>query len=227
MGNHTSQDNAVQSLIRARLIANMSALITVLETHNVRDWAQAISNYLVGIRALNPSTVIQFAAHNRSGFAGILDLVICRDNHHNITVKNELAVDKQLTRLRTAVVEDVNKLENLLFNVLDPKNAKYLCPVCGCTESFHGDSFDERGGVIGTGICRCCFYEPGFDDDPMAIAQAKSTVIASIDAYYQRWNASGRTWASTKHPALSQTAIDQQVANLKIIAPHLPQFSQD
>ena len=116
-------------------------------------------------------------------------------------------------------------MDNLLFNVLDPSDTKYLCPVCGCKGSFHGGSFDERGGVIGTGICRCCLYEPGFDDDPRASAEAKSTVVASIDAYYKRWNASGRTWASTKHAALSPTAIDQQVANLKIVAPYLPQFS--
>ena len=42
----------------------------------------------------------------------------------------------------------------------------FLCPVCGWPGTFSGDSYDPRlGGLIGTGICACCHFEPGYDDD--------------------------------------------------------------
>jgi hypothetical protein len=62
-----------------------------------------------------------------------------------------------------------------------------LCPVCGLAGVFGLNSFDEHGGVIGTGICYCCLYEPGFDDDPLASAAAKNTFLDSIHVYRNAW----------------------------------------
>lgn len=72
---------------------------------------------------------------------------------------------------------------------------EYLCPVCGFAGYFRGDHFaDKEGGVIGTGICPCCFYEPGFDDNPAASAGAKDTLLDSILSYRKAWTEQGMLW---------------------------------
>ena len=46
----------------------------------------------------------------------------------------------------------------------------FLCPVCGYDGTFKGNHYaDNEGGCIATGICSCCFFEPGFDDNPAAL----------------------------------------------------------
>ena len=75
--------------------------------------------YLIGIKALNTATIMTFAAHNRSGFAGILDLVICHENRHDITVEEGPAVNIILSELRSTIIQDVTKLEHHLFNIQD------------------------------------------------------------------------------------------------------------
>ena len=71
----------------------------------------------------------------------------------------------------------------------------YLCPVCGLEGYFRGDHFDdEEGGCIGKGVCPCCFYEPGFDDNPSASSEALATIETSIKSYRQRWIARGKPW---------------------------------
>ena len=70
-----------------------------------------------------------------------------------------------------------------------------LCPACGLPGYFTDAAWDERGrGVIGTGICPCCLYEPGFDDDPAASADAQPTVLASVRHYRAKWVAMGMPW---------------------------------
>jgi hypothetical protein len=81
------------------------------------------------------------------------------------------------------------------------RTGRFLCPVCGHAGAFDGHCFDERGGVIGSGICPFCIYEPGFDDDPMASANAKVTPIESIKAYRADWIAHGKPWRSQNVPA--------------------------
>jgi hypothetical protein len=71
-----------------------------------------------------------------------------------------------------------------------------LCPVCGHAGAFDEHCFDARGGVIGSGICPCCLYEPGFDDDPGASAKAKATPLESIKAYRAEWIGEGMRWRS-------------------------------
>lgn len=70
----------------------------------------------------------------------------------------------------------------------------FRCPACGLPGYFQKDAFDEFGGVIAMGICPCCFFEPGFDDDPAASADAEPTVLASVRSYRRRWMANGMPW---------------------------------
>jgi hypothetical protein len=71
----------------------------------------------------------------------------------------------------------------------------YLCPVCGWAGTFRGDHFhDEEGGCIATGICACCSYEPGFDDNPLASQDAEPTIGASIASRRRAWIGQGSPW---------------------------------
>jgi hypothetical protein len=73
--------------------------------------------------------------------------------------------------------------------------AAFLCPVCGWAGTFLGNHFDdEEGGCIATGICDCCQYEPGFDDNPLASSAAKPTIGESIAAYRETWLRNGAPW---------------------------------
>jgi hypothetical protein len=70
----------------------------------------------------------------------------------------------------------------------------FRCPVCGLPGYFGEDSFDELGGVIATGICPCCFFEPGFDDNPAASGTPEPTVLGSILACRRGWIEDGMPW---------------------------------
>jgi hypothetical protein len=75
------------------------------------------------------------------------------------------------------------------FNIRTPEG-DVLCPACGFPGYFQGLSYDDEGGLPGTGICPCCFWEPGFDDVPSASADAEETILDSLRRYRRRW------WAS-------------------------------
>jgi hypothetical protein len=104
---------------------------------------------------------------------------------------------------------------------IQDKSGRFLCPVCGHAGTFDGHCFDERGGVIGSGICPCCFYEPGFDDDPMASAKAKATPIESIKAYRADWISDEMPWRSPNVPAPEGWDPLHQLKALLKIAPGL------
>lgn len=76
------------------------------------------------------------------------------------------------------------------FNIQDA-DGRFLCPACGFPGYFLGDSYDERCGVIGTGICPCCFWEPGFDD---MNARSSHDVLECLREYRARWGAQGPVW---------------------------------
>jgi hypothetical protein len=77
----------------------------------------------------------------------------------------------------------------------DTNPTPHLCPACGLPGCFTDASWDEQGrGAIGIGICPCCFYEPGFDDDPAASADAQPTALASIRHYRAKWVTMGMPW---------------------------------
>ena len=189
--------------------------------NRVQYWAGALRTYLDGFVNSDPSVITAFAAHNRSGMAGILDLSICRWNGHDIAEADEDAIGVELSALRSAVIPDVQRLENLLFNVADPDGG-FLCPVCGCSGDFDGAAFDEAGGVIGCGICRCCLYEPGFDDDPAASAEAKQTVYQSVNAYRDTWRGAGSPWRGMIDRLPRGWDAERQLAHLFTVASYLP-----
>jgi hypothetical protein len=57
----------------------------------------------------------------------------------------------------------------LIFNIV-AANDQFMCPCCGMTDQFTNAPYDEKGGIIGSGICASCFWEPGFDDSTAASA---------------------------------------------------------
>lgn len=81
-------------------------------------------------------------------------------------------------------------LSDLPDNSLNIAHApgQFLCPVCGYPVFGPEPVYSESGeGIIGRGICPCCLWEPGFDDEPLASARAQPTVLASINFYRNRW----------------------------------------
>ena len=164
---------------------------------------------------------MNFAAHNRSGFSGLLDVFIGQVNFPYISAEQTNADDTQLTSLRSTIIQGVNKLEHLVFNVPDTDGG-YLCPACGAKGDFDGCSFDMRGGVVGTVICRCCMYQPGFDDDQMASAGAQHTVTHSIMFYRKAWIKAGMPWRSPIIAPPPYWTGKLQLAHLYATAPYLP-----
>jgi hypothetical protein len=104
---------------------------------------------------------------------------------------------------------------------IQDKSGHFLCPVCGHGGTFGAHSFDERGGVIGSGICPCCLFEPGFDDDQGASAKAKATALQSIKHYRAEWIGEGMPWRSGRVPQPAGWGGPGQLANLLKIAPAL------
>lgn len=98
----------------------------------------------------------------------------------------------------------------LSFNVMT-EDGQVLCPCCGFAGQFAREPngrgggligpYGPLGGIIGSGICSCCYWEPGFDDDPMASAFAKSTIIESLRAYRDAWVSAGYVWRGANSAA--------------------------
>ena len=99
----------------------------------------------------------------------------------------------------------------------------FLCPVCGWAGTFKGDHFaDDEGGCIATGICACCAYEPGFDDNPLASKNAKPTIRESISAFRQAWIKSGSPWLGRDRTPLPEGwSATEQLSRLYQLAPFL------
>jgi hypothetical protein len=108
----------------------------------------------------------------------------------------------------------------LMFNVASA-DGNLLCPCCGMTDQFETMAYGVCGGIIGSGICGACFWEPGFDDDPMASANAEPTIIASLLAYRAHWTASGRPWRGTARPQPVGWDAAKNLEFLFMRAPHL------
>ncbi|WP_424973127.1 hypothetical protein [Dinoroseobacter sp. S76] len=110
-------------------------------------------------------------------------------------------------------------ISNLSFNVFAP-DGRLLCPVCGFPGYSHRPAYSEYGGEIGTTICPCCFWEPGFDDNPLASAKAKDTILESVIAYRAGW-ATTKQWQGRRHLRPEGFDGEGQLANLAGLAPHL------
>jgi hypothetical protein len=99
----------------------------------------------------------------------------------------------------------------------------YLCPACGYGGTFQGNHYDDdEGGCIATGICACCFFEPGFSDNQAASANAESNILASVRAHRVRWIAAGSPWrgGNVRSPPAAWIA-EEQLAALFRAAPFL------
>lgn len=104
------------------------------------------------------------------------------------------------------------------FNIRDGYG-KLLCPVCGFPEYVVTDAYDEAGGIP-LGICPCCLWEPGFDDNSAASPDAQETILGSIQAYRVAWRAAASAWRGHggKPPAWDASA---QLAHLLEVAPYV------
>jgi len=104
------------------------------------------------------------------------------------------------------------------FNIRD-SHGKLLCPACGFPEYVVTDAYDERGGIP-LGICPCCLWEPGFDDNPAASSYAGETILGSLQAYRTEWN-NASAWRG--HASLRPAHWDAsaQLAHLFETAPHV------
>ena len=105
------------------------------------------------------------------------------------------------------------------FNVRDA-DGKYLCPACGFPGYFRGDSYDERGGLAGTGICPCCYWEPGFDDDPDA-SGGPATILEALRLRRRGWSSFGPAWAGRPEDIPAGWDGRAQAEHLFEIAPHV------
>ncbi len=95
-----------------------------------------------------------------------------------------------------------------------------LCPSCGLPGYFDATAWNADGrGIIASGICPCCFYEPGFDDDPTASANAMPTVRASILHYRAKWITMGMPWRGNDDYWLTRPPDWNPVAQLAALAP--------
>jgi hypothetical protein len=108
----------------------------------------------------------------------------------------------------------------LLLNVASAQG-DFLCPCCGCGDQFTTAPYHSSGGRIGVGICGCCFWEPGFDDDPHASQAAHLRPSVSLRLYREAWIAAGFPWRgqSANRPADYDGAA--QLKRLEGLAPHL------
>jgi hypothetical protein len=101
---------------------------------------------------------------------------------------------RAITREEFEIAWDAAHPENpLRFNIIDD-GGQILCPCCGLAGQFSYPPYETHGGSIGCGICACCMWEPGFDDDTMASAHAKPSIKASLDAYRAVWIEQGYPW---------------------------------
>lgn len=105
------------------------------------------------------------------------------------------------------------------FNVHDSEG-RLLCPACGFPGFATQPAYDERGGIIATAICPCCMWEPGFDDVPSASADARETILMSLQHYRARWT-DGLLWRGRAEQQPSGWDGAAQLAQLFEIAPNV------
>ena len=75
------------------------------------------------------------------------------------------------------------------FRALNITNldGEFLCPCCGFPGYAKVPVYSYTSGIIGTTICPCCLWEPGFDDDPNASTDASDDVLESLKLYRKKW----------------------------------------
>jgi hypothetical protein len=128
---------------------------------------------------------------------------------------------RAITHEEFEIAWDAAHPENpLWFNIIDDIG-QILCPCCGLAGQFSYPPYDARGGSIGSGICACCLWEPGFDDDAMASAEAKPTIKASLLTYREVWIAADYPWRTAIHAQPEKWDGHAQCEELLRRFPHL------
>lgn len=110
-------------------------------------------------------------------------------------------------------------IDNEKFNIRGDSET-WLCPVCGFGHYYKGGQFDSSGGMVGTGICSCCLFEPGFDDVSAASGGCPRTTQEAIRDYRKNWIAKGMPWCSSTNSPMNWDA-KRQLTSLFKIAPFL------
>ena len=105
------------------------------------------------------------------------------------------------------------------LNILTSEG-KLLCPACGFPNYASEPAYDRCGGITGITICACCLWEPGYDDEPHASADARDTILDSLHAYRVKWRASHQ-WRGDKGSQPPVWDGEAQLAKLFELAPYL------
>ena len=93
------------------------------------------------------------------------------------------------------------------------------CPACGFPGYFSGSSYDENGPQIGTGICPCCLWEPGYDDVPAARG-GPDTIVEALREFRRAWT-KGPAWMGKPERIPPGWNGEAQFERLLAIAPWL------
>ena len=104
------------------------------------------------------------------------------------------------------------------FNIRND-HGKLLCPACGFPDYVVTDAYDEAGG-ISLGICPCCLWEPGFDDNPAASSNAQETILASVKVYRAEWSGAAAWRGHADLKPMNWDAV-AQLAHLMKVAPYV------
>jgi len=107
----------------------------------------------------------------------------------------------------------------LQYNIKDT-DGRLLCPACGFPDYATHPAYNELGGIIGTTICPCCFWEPGFDDSRSASAHAKQTILETLQAHRDRWG-SKLQWTGQPEIRPDNWNGETQISRLFELAPHV------
>ena len=105
------------------------------------------------------------------------------------------------------------------YNIRDHAR-RLLCPACGFPDYAQFEAYDERGGIIGTALCPCCLWEPGFDDEQLASERPEVTVLESLRAYRENWR-NDLFWRGRDNLRPPDWDGATQVDRLLEIAPHV------
>lgn len=104
------------------------------------------------------------------------------------------------------------------FNIRD-EGGNLLCPCCGFRGFSRTPAYDETGGLVGTTICPCCHWEPGFDDDAAASGTTADGILGSLKAHRGRHNPQSFKGRADERPV--DWDGDRQLAALFLLAPHV------
>lgn len=105
------------------------------------------------------------------------------------------------------------------FNVVDSAG-RYLCPACGFPQCTAEPAYDADGGLIGSFICACCLWEPGFDDNPAASSRAHPDILASLRGYRSAWKGIPM-WLGKSSLMPPNWDAAKQLDDLFKLAPHI------